>query len=197
MTTPRVESAGSFVGGAISVSLRLTTKYGSRRPRRTVAKTFAEGVDELKKMVGSGTLEGRISVNQVYARYQDSGTGPNGKPAVEFNHPRGGQAAYLSGQIPERRVDVMSTWARSVLRGTLVPETIKIMRSFADQVMLRAPAEFDILRNSTSLRLTDDGEPVFDLPAIMPRLTETEIKAIRASARAGRTPALRRVGRLR
>lgn len=146
-----------------------------------MAKTFAEGVDELKRMVGSGTLEGTISVNQVYAHYQDSGEGPHGKPAIEFDHPRGGQAGYLSGQIPERREGVMSMWARSVLRGTLVPETVKILRSFADQVFLRAPAEFDILRNSTSLRLTDDNSPVFDQPAFMPRLTEAEIKAIRAN----------------
>lgn len=160
-----------------------------------MGKSFREGVDELKKMVGSGTLEGKVSVNQVYAHYQDSGEGPHGKPAIEFNHPRGGQAGYLSGQIPERREAVMSTWARSILRGTLVPETIKILRSFADQVMLRAPAEFDILRNSTSLSLTDHGEPIFDQPALMPRLSEAEIKTIRASANI--TPKLRQLGRLR
>ena len=155
-----------------------------------MAKTFAEGVDELKKLVGSGVLEGKISSNQVYSHYQDSGFGPHGKP---LNHPRGGQAAYLSGQIPERREGVMSTWARSVLRGTLVPETVKIMRSFADQVMLRAPAEFDILRNSTSLRLTDDKSPVFDQPALIPRLSDAELKAIRKAAPS--SPALRLLGR--
>jgi len=160
-----------------------------------MGKTFREGCDELKAMVGRGTLEGRISSNQLYSHYQDSGFGPHGKPAAEFNHPRGGQAAFLSGQIPERREEVIAKWANSVLRGTLVPETITLLRSFADQVMLRAPMEFDILRFSTSLRLTDDDAPVFDLPALMPRLSDTELKAIRAASAS--SPRLRGLGRSR
>lgn len=146
-----------------------------------MGKPFSEGVDELKALAGPGVLEGRISVNQVYARYQDSGFGPRGKPAALFDHPRGGQAGYLSGQMKERREEVFSAWARNVLRGTLVPETIRLLRSFSDQVFLRAPREFDILRNSTSLKLTSHGEPLFFEPALMTRLSESEIKAIRAA----------------
>jgi hypothetical protein len=159
------------------------------------AKTFSEGVDELIAMVGPGSLVGTISVNQVYAHWIDDGVSIHGKPAASFNHPRGGQAAYLSGQIPERKDEVFQVWANSVLRGDLVPQTIDLLRSFGDQVMLRAPMEFDILRFSTSLKLSDDDAPLFDLPAIMPRLSEAEIKAIRAAA--PRSPALRLLGRSR
>jgi hypothetical protein len=90
---------------------------------------------------------------------------------------------------------VIQGWADSVLRGTLVEKTISLLRSFGDQVMLRSPAEFDILRLSTSLRLTDDGDPVFDLPALMPRFSDAELKTIRAAA--GGSPQLRALGRLR
>lgn len=150
-----------------------------------MGKTFAEGVDELKNMVGSGTLEGKISVNQVYAHWIDDGVSPHGKPAIAFDHPRGGEAMYLSGPVRYRRGEVFQRWANSILRGRLIPETVDILRSFKDDVSLNAPREFDILRNSTALRLTDDNEPIFDLPALIPRLSETEIKAIRKSSTSG------------
>lgn len=150
-------------------------------------KTFREGVDELKKMVGSGRLEGKIAVNQVYAAYQDGiigvndHFGPKGKASVAFNHPRGGQPYYLSGPVKYRRDEVIQRWANHVLRGDLVAETIDILYTFKDDVSLNAPREFDILRNSTSLKLTDDGAPAFDLPALIPRLTDAQLKAIRKS----------------
>lgn len=147
-------------------------------------KSFQEGVDELKRLVGDGALRGEISVNQVYARYQDSGKGPKGKPAFAFDHPRGGQAMYLSGPVRYRRSEVMQRWANNVLRGRLVHETIDILHSFKDNVELNAPREFDVLRNSVALKLADRGAPVFDLPPLIPRLTEAEIKSIRAASRA-------------
>ena len=146
-----------------------------------MGKTFREGCDELKRMVGSGTLTGTIANDQLYSHYQDSGFGPHGTPAAMFKHPRGGEAGFLSGQVNERRDEVMSAWARRVLDGGLVPETIRLLRSFADQVFIRAPREFEILRNSTSLKLSDDRAPVFYQPAMIPRLSEAEIKAIRYS----------------
>ena len=152
-------------------------------------KTFSEGVDELKKMVGSGDLVGKIHVDQVYAAYQDgiigSGEhhGPHGKPSFAFDHPRGGEAMFLSGPVRYRRDEVMQRWANHVLTGRLVPETIDILHTFADDVQMNAPREFEILRNSTSLRLEDDGAPVFDMPALIPRLTESEIKSIRRASR--------------
>ncbi len=148
-------------------------------------KTFAQGIDELKNLVGDGILGGEIKVDQVYAHYQDSGKGPHGTPAIAFEHPRGGQAMYLSGPMRYRRGEVIQRWANNVLSGRLVPETIDILHSFGDDVQLNAPREFDILRNSASLALKDDGATVFVLPALIPRLSETEIKAIRATSSSG------------
>lgn len=142
-------------------------------------KTFAEGVKELKHLVGSGVLEGTISVNQVYAHYQDDGHGPHGMPAALFDHPRGGEAAYLSGQMVQRRNEVMQRWANAVLRGRLVHETIDMMQTIRDSVYLRAPRQFDILRNSTTLKLLDHRAPAFFSPAMMPRLSQAELNAIR------------------
>ena len=151
-----------------------------------MTKTFREGCDELKRTVGSGTLEGTIAVDQVYAHWIDTGW--------SFKHPRGGEAGFLSLQVDERRSEVMQSWANNVLRGTLVPDTIRLLRSFADQVFMRAPREFEILRNSTSLKLSDDRAPVFYQPAMIPRLSEAEIKAIRYS---GNEPGPRLKGRYR
>lgn len=150
-----------------------------------MSKTFAEGIDELKRIVGGGVLEGTITVDQVYAHYQDSGFGPHGTPAFAFDHPRGGEAMYLSGPMRYRRSEVMQRWANNLLRGRIVHETIDILHSFGDDVQMHAPREFEILRNSAALKLFDDGAPVFDLPALIPRLSEAEIKAIRKSSRSG------------
>ncbi len=154
-----------------------------------MTKTFAEGIDELKRLVGDGPLEGTISVNQVYAHYQDAG--------VTFKHPRGGRAGYLSDQMTTRRDEIISGWARQLLRGGLVSNMIRDLRSIADRVFIDAPREFEVLRNSTSLKLHDAGTPVFYFPALIPRLTDAELKALRAVAGGGVTPALRRLGRFR
>ncbi len=150
-------------------------------------KTFSEGVRELKEIVGTGTLKGRISVNQIYSHYQDGttatdvpGHGPHGKPSIAFDHPRGGEAGFLSNQMVQRRYEVMAKWADNLLRGRVIPETIAIMQSIRDQVYLRAPREYDILRNSTSLRLQQRGEVLMDAPAMMPRLSQAELNAIRS-----------------
>ena len=162
-----------------------------------MSKTFAEGVAELKKMVGDGLLEGTISVNQIYAHYQDSGFGPRGTPASAFRHPRGGKAGYLSDQMVERRGEFISGWANQVLRGSLVTNFIRDLRSVADRVFIDAPREFEVLRNSTGLKLFDQKVPVFLQPPMVPRLSEAEIKALRGVAGGKVTPNLRLLGRNR
>lgn len=161
-----------------------------------MTKTFDEGIDELRAMVGGGTMTGTISVNQIYAHYQDSGFGPHGTPAALFKHPRGGEAAYLSGQMPERRDEVISAWARNIFDGALAATTIRLLQSFAEQVFLRAPREFEILRNSTSLKLENHGRVEFLEPALMPRLSDPELKAIRRASGGALTPALKKLGKL-
>ncbi len=146
-------------------------------------KPFAEGVDELIGLVGTGTLQAEITVNQVYAHYQDDGYGPHGKPAQAFEHPRGGEANYLSGQFRnEQRMNVLSQWASHVLDGRLISTTIDLARAIKDQVYFRAPREFEFLRNSAAVRVDDDQFLAFFEPAMVPRLSEAEIKAIRRTA---------------
>lgn len=154
-------------------------------------KTFAEGVDELKRMVGTGTLEGRISVNQVYAHWIDDGVSSRGIPASAFNHPRGGEAHYLSGQMTERRDEMISGWARQLLAGGMSENFVRDMQSIADQVFIRAPREFEILRNSTSLKLLDRGVLRFFQPAMVPRLSEEQLKALRGVSGGSVTPSLK------
>lgn len=144
--------------------------------------SFAERIDTLKAMVGDGYLDAEITVNQVYAHYQDSGAGPHGKPAALFIHPRGGEAGYLSGQVAARRDEVISAWARTLLREGPIPTTVRLVNSFCDQVYARAPREFWILRNSAAGKVHDNGRPTFDRPPMMPRLSQAELNAIRRAA---------------
>ncbi len=164
-------------------------------------KSFDEAVDELKAIVGHGVLEAEISVNQVYAHWID-GT-PDQIPgrskhkfSVEFDHPHGGEAQFLSGQIPEKRDSTFAEWAREALRGGLVRSTIRIALEMRDQVFMRAPVEFGMLHNSTSIKVSDHGEPVFYTPALVPRLSEAEIKAIRRAGDAGTRRTLPHLGRI-
>lgn len=129
-----------------------------------------------------------MSTRCIDAHYQDDGFGPHGTPAALFVHPRGGEAKYLSGQMIQRRYEVMDRWANAVLRGRLAAVTGDMMMLIRDQVYLRAPREYDILRNSTALRLTSRREVIFDAPAFMPRLTQSQLDAIRKGSQGTNRP---------
>ncbi len=144
--------------------------------------TFFARMDELSRLVGDGMIEGLVSVDQVYAHYQDSGEGPDGKPAELFEHPRGGEAGYLSGQIEARRSEVIQTWADDALSGDLVAVTVRIAQSFGEYVYLHAPREFWVLRNSVVIHVSDNRVPAFFQPPLIPRLSQAELDAIRAAA---------------
>lgn len=145
--------------------------------------TFDERFRMLREMVGKGILEGEVEVNQVYAHYQDSGEGPNGKPADTFEHPRGGEAGYLSDTLTRMGPEVAQRWADSISQERpMTAATIESVDKLANDVYLTAPREFWLLRNSASGRVTDDGRIVFDRPALMPRATQMELDEVRRLA---------------
>lgn len=137
--------------------------------------TFFAGCDELAARVGDGELEGSVEVNQVYALYQHEG--------ADFNHPRGGEAFYLRRPLFERAPEMFARF-REVIEAdaTCVGVMIGDVNDLADQIPVRAPVEFVVLRRSAHPEVRDDGELVYERPPEMPRLTQAELDEIRRVA---------------
>lgn len=145
-----------------------------------MSDTFDERMTLLRELVGKGITEGEVEVNQVYAHYQDSGEGPNGKPAATFEHPRGGIAGYLSDTLTGMGPEVAQRWADSISEERpMTAATIESVDELVEDVHTLAPREFWLLRNSASGKVSDDGRVVFDKPALMPRATQMELDEIR------------------
>jgi hypothetical protein len=133
---------------------------------------FVERAEELRERMGDGILEGNVTVDQVYALYQHEG--------ADFNHPRGGEAFYLARPLLEGQ-DIMLGAFAAVLDGheTAVDVMIGNMMGLADTTPIKAPVEFNVLRQSASPAVIDNGAEVFKLPPAMPRLTQAELNEIR------------------
>ncbi len=145
-------------------------------------RPFSEGVDEIRRLVGKGKLTGAVEVNQVYAHYQDSGHGPHGKPASEFNHPQGGRAGYLSGNLTEHRRDFLDILSHFLdERSPLDILMIRVVEELSTMVEVDAPRELWFLRQSAHPTVERDGRPIYDRPPIMPRLPEELLKMLKKS----------------
>lgn len=156
-------------------------------------------MDELKRLIGE-SIHGYVEVDQVYARYQDSmgdiddsgegsvitpsqmSHGPNGKPGIMFDHPRGGEALYLSGQLTDKGPQIAQKLANALGDRPLVDVVIEAVQDIAGGVGDRAPREYWILRASAHPFVRQRGRIVFDLPALMPRMSQAELDAIRDAA---------------
>ena len=129
---------------------------------------FAEGIDELQRRVGVGSLVGKVEVDQVYAHYQHED--------LSLKH-RDGGPKYLQAPLLEFMHDYMSRLAESVLdyQG---PEygMRQVVEHLSEQVTIRAPLLYGNLRTSGHPTVEDDGAVVYDRPPISHRLTEEEIK---------------------
>jgi len=72
-----------------------------------MAGTFTQRIDELEKRLGTGTLTGSVTVDQVYAKYQHE--------RMELHHPKGGQAKYLQAPLMAHFRDYLTDYAKTVL----------------------------------------------------------------------------------
>ena len=133
---------------------------------------FAARIDELKELVGHGSLVGNVKVDQVYAHYQHEG--------LDFAHPRGGQAKYLEEPLHAGSSGFWEQIAATALVEGEGPEKgmEEAVKHLGDEVKDKAPREFDNLRRSAALTVTSDGAEVYHKPAEVPRLSEEELKAL-------------------
>jgi hypothetical protein len=69
--------------------------------------TFQSRMDLLAEKVGGEFLVGTVEVDQIYAQYQHEG--------LDLNHPRGGQAKYLTVPLVHNRNAFLTQVAKTVL----------------------------------------------------------------------------------
>lgn len=152
--------------------------------------TFGERTRELERMVGEGTLTGKVEVDQVYALAQNSGfwrTGPNAGVTIK-RHYRGGRFHFLDGPLMEQHARYMQRLADAVLDGNLILAMRLNMEALAGEVHENAPRWFDDLRNSAHPTVTDGSEVVYDRPPLRPRLSKAALREKAKRARLGEGP---------
>jgi hypothetical protein len=128
-------------------------------------------------MVGSGTLKGTVSVDQVYAQNQHE--------SLNFRHPHGGRAKYLEQPLFENHEHYLRWIADSVLEDGGQHGMIRAMDDLAGDggVATNAPIEFGYLRGSGHPVVRSGEEVVYDRPPLVERLTEDQLRAISRSKR--------------
>jgi hypothetical protein len=131
--------------------------------------SFTEGIDTLIEQA-RGRWQAKVEVDQIYAHYQEVN--------AHFRHPRGGQAFYVRDTL------YLGFWLQSrVAPGLITSRGVRLdynMRQVADGfvqgVYLRAPMEFNVLKNSGHGSVTRDGVKVYDRPPKVRRLSEEALR---------------------
>ena len=133
--------------------------------------TYKERMAELRKLTGSGKgfLEGSVTVDQVYAHYQHE--------HLEFRHPRGGEAMYLTRPLMESYARYLQRYADTVLRDGGKDAMKDAVEDLSDQVEVRAPVEFADLRRSGHPQVKLGGDTIHDRAPRVHRLSEAELRA--------------------
>ena len=133
--------------------------------------TFDERITALMEQVGTGDLTGSVEVNQRYSHWQHEG--------INFDHPRGGQALFLSTPLMERYPAYLEAIAKTVLEDGGKDAMAASMENLSEAVAALAPVEFANLRASGHPTVTDNGAVVYDRAPLQHRLTEEELRAER------------------
>lgn len=122
----------------------------------------------LRKMIGEGTIEGTVTVDQIYAHYQHE--------RVELHHPRGGRAKYLQIPLMRHFRDYISDYARNVLRDGGQEAIKRSMEHLSDQVEIEAPREWGDLLRSGHPEVKQGGRHLYDRQPKVHRLTQAELR---------------------
>lgn len=133
---------------------------------------FFERTDILAEIIGDGELTGTVEVSQIYAAIQHN--------SLDFRHPRGGQALYLTAPLMDNFERYFEDIARSVLDEGPEPGMVRAVEDLAEEggVATRAPVLYDNLRASGHPSVTSDGATVYDREPRQHRLSEEELKAV-------------------
>lgn len=132
--------------------------------------TFGARMDTLNRIVGTGKLEGTVTIDQVYAQNQHE--------TKSFRHPRGGQAKYLEDALKVEGPKILKALASRAL----APDGL-VGAMTAGQIRLRnraarlTPRLYGNLKKSGAVTVRDKGMVVMKIPAEVKRLTDAQLRA--------------------
>jgi len=129
---------------------------------------FQARTDELARKVGHGDLKGRVEVDQIYARFQHE--------RADLRHPHGGGPFYLRKSMIEHGQQHLMTVGAAILEHGGVPAMADAMDEVVGLLPRYTPVEFGYLRDSGHAQVFDNGSLAYDLPPIVPRLSEEQLK---------------------
>lgn len=132
--------------------------------------SFSEWADELIQATETD-LTGSLTVDQLYAHYQEVG--------VDFNHPRGGIALALATGLLTKHPEYLHKLADAILDGkeAMRQAMADCMEDLSNEYYELAPREFHDLRASGSPEVLEGDEQVYYREPNVPRLTEEDLKA--------------------
>jgi hypothetical protein len=135
--------------------------------------SFGERVEELLAATETD-LTGSLTVDQVYAQYQETG--------LDFNHPRGGIALALASALLNKNPDILHKLSEAVLDGrdAMNNAMAEGMEGLNSEYYELAPREFHDLRASGSPEVMDGDNQVYHRAPNVHRLSEEELKAKQA-----------------
>lgn len=116
---------------------------------------FADHVDQLKEKVGEGNLVGTDKVDQFYAGYVHE--------ILRYHHPVG-NAKFLERPLHENADAYFSKVGEHILEGGGALAMVDAVQQFGDDAVQQTPQQFDILRKSHHLTVTDNGSQVWEKP---------------------------------
>lgn len=131
---------------------------------------FQQKCKELLKNVGDKKLEGKVVVDQVYAKFQHE--------SLDLKHPRGGGGKFLTRALISNYRGIFRGLARDAYRPLgLNSAMITGMEKIARGVYQNAPHEMNDLRNSAAPSVKDRGRFIYNRPAVRKRLSKSQLKA--------------------
>ena len=133
------------------------------------ADDFVKRIDSLAEQVGQGNVVAGCDVDQIYAQNQHQN--------MTFRHTVG-RSHYLGAPLLENSTALMQEIALSVIdesgshlrRGMI--DTAEKMAGFVQKNAPRDPDIGDVLANSGSPWVTDNGREVYRRPPVQPREAE-------------------------
>lgn len=134
-----------------------------------MASDFFERIDYLDDQVGHGDIVAGCTVDQIYAQNQHQN--------LRFRHTIG-RAHYLGDPLLENATKLMQRIAASVvddsgsrLKSTMI-RTAEDMAGYVRDNAPRDPDLGDVLANSGSPWVTDQGREIYHRPPVVPREAE-------------------------
>lgn len=133
------------------------------------------GYHRVLDQVGEGHLVGKLTVDQVYAKYHHE--------RLDLHHPRGGGPKYLEAPLFANSSDYWQRIAASILDGDPEEAMKWVVEALNSAMSSRAPIQFNNLRRSGNPRVYSNGRLVYDRAAWQHRLTREELRLLRQRRR--------------